>query len=51
MEEAYPGYGFDRHKGYPTKVHLSALDSLGVTPIHRRSFGPVKQRMQQQDLF
>ena len=35
MEQTYPGYGFDRHKGYPTKVHLAALDSLGVTPIHR----------------
>ena len=51
MEAQYPGYGFDRHKGYPTKVHLSALDALGITPIHRRSFGPVKQRLQQRNLF
>lgn len=43
FEEQYPGYGFDRHKGYPTKAHLSALARLGVTPIHRRSFGPVKK--------
>jgi len=38
----YPGYGFDRHKGYPTAVHLEALRTLGVTPAHRKSFAPVK---------
>lgn len=43
LEERYPGYGFAAHKGYPTRVHLQALDSLGVTPEHRRSFGPVKK--------
>lgn len=37
----YPQYGFASHKGYPTKVHLSALDNHGITPIHRRSFSPV----------
>ncbi len=42
LEEQYPGYGFDRHKGYPTAAHLSALRELGVTPAHRRSFAPVK---------
>ena len=42
-DETYPGYGFAAHKGYPTKQHLKALKELGVTPIHRRSFGPVKQ--------
>lgn len=42
-EQQYPGYGFARHKGYPTKAHLTALDRLGITPIHRRSFGPVKK--------
>ena len=42
LEERYPGYGFAAHKGYPTRVHLEALKSLGVTPAHRRSFGPVK---------
>ncbi len=39
----YPGYGLARHKGYPTKIHLEALERLGVTPIHRRSFGPVRR--------
>lgn len=42
MEEMYPGYGFAAHKGYPTKMHLSALKELGITPIHRRSFAPVR---------
>jgi len=41
MDMQYPGYGFASHKGYPTKVHMQALLSLGITPIHRRSFGPV----------
>ncbi|MBY6205869.1 ribonuclease HII [Halomonas denitrificans] len=43
----WPDYGFDRHKGYPTAAHLAALDRLGPTPIHRRSFRPVRQ----QELF
>ena len=42
LHDQYPGYGFDQHKGYPTKAHLAALERLGVTPIHRRSFAPVK---------
>lgn len=40
-EEAYPGYGFSSHKGYPTKQHIEALARLGITNIHRRSFAPV----------
>jgi len=43
LEAQYPGYGFAVHKGYPTAAHLAALRSLGVTPVHRRSFGPVKK--------
>jgi ribonuclease HII len=42
MDVLYPGYGMAGHKGYPTKVHLAALKSLGVTPIHRRSYAPVR---------
>ncbi|MEH6358410.1 MAG: ribonuclease HII [Pseudomonadales bacterium] len=42
FEETYPGYGFAKHKGYPTALHMQALKSLGATPIHRRSFAPVK---------
>lgn len=43
MDEKYPGYGLAGHKGYPTKVHMQAIKELGVTPIHRRSFGPVRK--------
>jgi len=43
MAEQYPGYGLEKHKGYPTKAHIAALQSLGVTEIHRRSFGPVRK--------
>ncbi|MCB1596676.1 MAG: ribonuclease HII [Gammaproteobacteria bacterium] len=38
----YPGYGFDRHKGYPTAEHRAALLALGPCPAHRRSFAPVR---------
>ena len=37
----YPDYGFERHKGYATRTHLAALQRLGPTPLHRRSFAPV----------
>ncbi len=43
LEIEYPGYGFASHKGYPTLAHLQALQTLGVTPMHRRSFAPVKK--------
>ena len=43
LDRQYPGYGFAAHKGYPTAAHLRALEALGVTPVHRRSFGPVKK--------
>lgn len=39
----YPEYGFEKHKGYPTAQHFEALRLHGITPIHRRSFGPVKK--------
>ncbi|HVP69545.1 MAG TPA: ribonuclease HII [Anaeromyxobacteraceae bacterium] len=43
MDRAYPGYGFARHKGYPTPDHLAALKERGACPIHRRSFAPVRE--------
>lgn len=43
LEALYPGYGFAKHKGYPTPAHLAALKKLGPCPEHRRSFGPVSQ--------
>lgn len=51
MEETWPGYGFAKHKGYPTKAHLEALESLGVTPIHRKSFKPVQKILAQSQLL
>ena len=42
LDRIYPGYGFADHKGYGTKAHLKALSTLGATPIHRRSFAPVR---------
>ena len=44
LEREYPGYGFAKHKGYPTKEHIAALRRLGPCPEHRRSFGPVCQQ-------
>jgi ribonuclease HII len=43
LGERYPGYGFERHSGYPVPEHLAALEALGPTPAHRRSFGPVRR--------
>lgn len=47
----YPVYGFAKNKGYPTKQHLDAIAKYGITPIHRRSFGPVRAVQQKLDLF
>jgi ribonuclease HII len=41
LDAVHPGYGFARHKGYPTADHLDALRRLGVSPVHRQSFAPV----------
>ncbi len=41
----HPGYGFARHKGYPTAEHFAALEKLGACPLHRRSFAPVRQAL------
>jgi ribonuclease HII len=43
MDRCYPGYGLARHKGYPSQEHLLALQRLGVTPLHRRSYEPVRK--------
>ncbi|MCB1874622.1 MAG: ribonuclease HII [Chromatiales bacterium] len=43
LDREYPGYGLARHKGYPTRAHVEALRTLGVSPLHRRSFGPVRR--------
>ncbi|MBP6681840.1 MAG: ribonuclease HII [Halioglobus sp.] len=49
LERQYPGYGFAAHKGYPTAAHLKALRTLGVSPVHRRSFGPVRALLEHND--
>ena len=43
LEPLHPGYGFARHKGYPTPEHLDALQRLGPCAVHRRGFGPVRR--------
>ncbi len=43
LDRQYPGYGLAAHKGYPTPAHYRALQALGASPIHRRSFAPVRQ--------
>jgi ribonuclease HII len=45
LHAAYPGYGFERHKGYPTADHVAALQRLGPCPEHRRSFAPVRRAL------
>lgn len=42
LDRQYPGYGFLQHMGYPTPQHLDALSRLGASPVHRRSFAPVR---------
>jgi ribonuclease HII len=42
-EQQFPGYGFAEHKGYATAKHLAAIRRLGITPIHRKSFEPIRQ--------
>lgn len=42
LGDAFPGYGFERHKGYSTPEHQAAISRLGVTPHHRRSFRPIQ---------
>lgn len=43
LHEQFPEYGFDRHRGYPTRAHREALMRFGVTPVHRLSFRPVRE--------
>ncbi|HAL08850.1 MAG TPA: ribonuclease HII [Staphylococcus sp.] len=41
----YPGYDFDKNKGYGTKTHLEGIETCGITPIHRKSFEPIKSKV------
>ncbi len=42
LDHIYPNWGFKRHKGYGTKVHIEAIKKYGITPLHRKSFEPIK---------
>jgi ribonuclease HII len=46
LHQAYPQYGFDQHKGYPTAMHLERLQRHGVSPVHRRSYAPVRSLLE-----
>lgn len=48
MDKTYPGYGFAKNKGYPTKAHFLALEEIGICKIHRKSYKPVKDIIQKQ---
>jgi len=50
LAQQHPGYGWEHNAGYPTKMHLSALQELGATPHHRRSFRPVHNILYQEKL-
>lgn len=51
LETVYPGYGFAKHKGYPTKLHMDALSVQGICPAHRRSYAPVKKLLTPTELI
>jgi len=46
LDKKYPGYGLAQHKGYPSKAHIEALALLGVSPVHRRSYAPVRKALE-----
>lgn len=47
LDKQYPEYGLARHKGYPTKAHLEALEKYGPTEIYRKTYGPVKRLLEE----
>jgi len=48
LAKVFPDYGFEKHKGYPTRFHIDRIEELGVSPIHRRSFGRVREKRERQ---
>jgi ribonuclease HII len=50
LHARYPAYGFDANKGYPTPDHLAALRAHGPSPVHRRTFGPVREQLVQGEM-
>lgn len=51
LDRRFPGYGFSHHKGYTTPQHLNALAKLGASPVHRRSFAPVRQALNRLEII
>jgi ribonuclease HII len=49
LERLYPGYGFAKHKGYGTAEHQAALQRLGVSEIHRKSYAPIQRLLEGQN--
>ncbi|MBK15677.1 MAG: ribonuclease HII [Chloroflexi bacterium] len=47
FDKVYPEYGFGNHKGYGTKAHIDSINNYGITPLHRKSFEPVKSMIQE----
>jgi ribonuclease HII len=43
----YPGYGWETNRGYPTPEHIRAIDAIGLTPLHRRTFSKVREHVEQ----
>lgn len=50
LHRLYPQYGFDRHKGYPTAFHLEQLSIHGVSPVHRKTYAPVRKILELENL-
>jgi ribonuclease HII len=50
LARKYPGYGWQKNVGYGTKQHIAAIESLGITPHHRKTYAPVQRVMQQLEL-
>ncbi len=50
LGQHFPGYGWEKNAGYPTQQHLSALQDLGITPHHRRTFRPVRNMLYQEKI-
>lgn len=46
LDAKYPGYGLAQHKGYPVRAHIEALEMLGASPVHRRSYAPVRKLLE-----
>ena len=51
LDGRYPGFSMSKHKGYATRVHVAALDALGPSPLHRRSFSPVGMRLIEEEVL